>query len=234
MQTLTDVWPLFRLSITTERLELRVPCDDDIKALVSVARAGIHDPDQMPFENAWTDRPDDEFDLGFAQYFWAQRARWSADSWELPFAVFLDGEPIGVQQLTAEAFPIARTIGTGSWLAREVQGRGFGAEMRSAVLDLGFFGLVAEQPVEPRLAEARLHRERRAPRHRARPARRRSSTGSTVQTGRPSTTRSRASTGSRTAATCSPASPKQPSASSTPSSSTCGRGVASQVSASRR
>ena len=37
------------------RLVLRSPTDDDLFALLEVARAGVHDPDQMPFAVAWTD-----------------------------------------------------------------------------------------------------------------------------------------------------------------------------------
>jgi RimJ/RimL family protein N-acetyltransferase len=121
------------------------PRDDDlIAALAGVARGGIHDDATMPFGNGWTDRPDESWGSGFAQYFWSQRARWTPASWALPFAVVLDGEPIGVQQVTAEQFPVLRTFGTGSWVARRYQGLGIGTEMRAAVLQFGFVALDAE------------------------------------------------------------------------------------------
>ena len=97
----------------------------------------------MPFGNSWTAYPEDEFAWRFAQYFWRQRGAWSVDSWQLPFVVVLAGEPAGVQQLSADAFPVLRTVGSGSWLARNAQGRGIGTEMRAAMLHFAFVELGA-------------------------------------------------------------------------------------------
>ena len=58
--------------------------------------------------------------------------------------VELDGRPIGAQSVTADGFPVFRTVHTGSWLGREHQGRGFGKEMRAAVLGFAFDGLGAQ------------------------------------------------------------------------------------------
>ncbi len=143
-QSIADLWPLFGIRVRSRRLELRPPGDEEIAALATVARRGIHDPDVMPFPHGWTDRTGEDFDRGFAQYFWAQRACWSRDSWTLPFAVFLGEEPVGVQQVCAEAFPVMRTVGTSSWLARSVQASGIGTEMRAAVLDFAFIALGAD------------------------------------------------------------------------------------------
>ncbi len=41
-------------------------------------------------------------------------------------------------------FPRAKEVKTGSWLSQDFQGRGYGAEMRAAVLELAFHGLGAE------------------------------------------------------------------------------------------
>ena len=54
-----------------------------------------------------------------------------------------DGRPIGSQGAWGHAFPVHRTVDTGSWLGREFQGRGLGKEMRSAVLSFVFDGLGA-------------------------------------------------------------------------------------------
>ena len=48
-------WPLFDLRITTPRVELRPPTDEDLFALASLAAAGVHDPDFMPFAIPWTE-----------------------------------------------------------------------------------------------------------------------------------------------------------------------------------
>ena len=119
----------------------------------------------MPFGNGWTDRPDEDWQTGFARYFWRQRGAWDADSWALPFAVLLDGVPVGVQQLTAEDFPVLRdgrhrilAVGSPS------TGRGIGTEMRAAVLHFGFEVLGAElaSPGRSRRARARSASRRRS------------------------------------------------------------------------
>ncbi len=142
-----DAWPLFGIRITTPRLELRVVDDTHIPELARVARDGVHEPGHMPFGNGWTDRSDEDWDSGFARYFWRQRGSWDVDAWALPFAVFSDGAPIGVQQLTAEDFPVLRAFGTGSWLSLAHHGKGLGTEMRAAVLYFGFRLLGAELAV---------------------------------------------------------------------------------------
>jgi RimJ/RimL family protein N-acetyltransferase len=142
-----EAWPLFGIRIETPRLQLRPVDDDLIPTLAQVARAGVHDDGTSPFANGWTDRPAAEWESGFARYFWAQRGSWRPDSWALPFAVLFDGNPVGVQQLTAERFHALRTVGTGSWLSRHFQGYGIGTEMREAVLHLAFGPLDAHLAV---------------------------------------------------------------------------------------
>lgn len=66
-----EAWPLFGIRLRTPRLELRPVDDGLIPVLAGVARQGIHDPGQMPFGNGWTDRPDEDWESGFARYFWA-------------------------------------------------------------------------------------------------------------------------------------------------------------------
>jgi hypothetical protein len=50
-------WPLFDLRLRTPLLELRLPTDDDLLALLEVARAGIHDPTTTPFQVPWDELP---------------------------------------------------------------------------------------------------------------------------------------------------------------------------------
>jgi RimJ/RimL family protein N-acetyltransferase len=59
----------------------------------------------------------------------------------LVFAVVIDGRAVGTQEMTASEFPRLRTVNTFSWLTRSYQGRGFGKEMRRAILHLAFDGL---------------------------------------------------------------------------------------------
>ena len=132
-------WPLFDLRIRTERLELRLPTEDQLVQMLWLARSGIHDPNEMPFGFAWTDQPSPFFERSFLQYHWSTRASFAAGKWSLDLGVWsVDGTLMGTQGIGAENFPILRTVATGSWLAREFQGQGIGKEMRSAVLAFAF------------------------------------------------------------------------------------------------
>ena len=139
------LWPLYDLTLRTERLELRLPHEDEIAALCAVAAAGIHPPGEMPFGVAWTTKPSPRFEREFIQWHWHQRAEWTAAAWSLELAVFLDGRPIGSQALAAREFGTFHAVNTGSWLGQTDQGRGLGKEMRGAVLALAFDGLGAEE-----------------------------------------------------------------------------------------
>ena len=141
--TLEGAWPLFGLRLRSEHLVLRLPLDDDLPALIDLAKAGIHPPDEMPFGVAWSVVPSPAFERGFVQHHWLMRGTWTPEVWTLNLLVELDGRAIGTQSIAAKDFAIHRTVDTGSWLGRAYQGRGFGKEMRSAVLSLAFDGLGA-------------------------------------------------------------------------------------------
>jgi RimJ/RimL family protein N-acetyltransferase len=140
---LESVWPLFGLRLRTERLVLRLPTDDDLVRLIELARAGIHEPGTMPFGVAWSTLPSPAFERGAIQHHWLRRATWTPGDWGLNLLVEHDDQVIGSQGLYAVDFAIGRTVHTGSWLGRASQGRGFGKEMRSAVLGFAFDGLGA-------------------------------------------------------------------------------------------
>lgn len=137
------VWPLYELRLRTPDLELRLPTEDELVRLCRVARAGVHDPAEMPFTVPWTDQPSPRFEREFVKYHWGIRASWSPERWHLELAVFHAGEPIGFQSLGASDFAILRGVRTGSWLGLPFQGRGFGKQMRTAVLHLAFAELGA-------------------------------------------------------------------------------------------
>ncbi len=141
---LLDVWPLFRLELRTPRLTLRTLRDEDIAGLVSGAIAGIHPRDEMPFAVPWSEAPPRELARSAAQHYWSARAATTPDAWVLHLVVLLDGRPIGVQDLRATSFATTRTISSGSWLTRTEQGKGYGTEMRAAMLIFAFDHLGAE------------------------------------------------------------------------------------------
>ena len=141
--TLADAWPLFGLRLRSERLILRLPTEDELIDLMALARAGIHPADEMPFGVAWSTLPSPAFERGFMQHHWSMRGTWSPEHWFLNLAVDLEGVLIGSQSIGGEGFAVHRTVATGSWLGREFQGRGYGREMRAAVLGFAFDGLRA-------------------------------------------------------------------------------------------
>jgi RimJ/RimL family protein N-acetyltransferase len=136
-----DLSPLYGLRLRTPRLELRLPDAAELERLREVALAGIHPPEFMPFAIAWTD--DAEL-IEFIPYHELQQRDWRPEMWHLELAVWLDGEPVGVQAVMGERFAETRRVGTGSWLGERFQRRGVGTEMRTAVLELSFRGLGAQ------------------------------------------------------------------------------------------
>jgi RimJ/RimL family protein N-acetyltransferase len=137
-------WPLFGLVVRTPRLEMRLPREDEFGSLIALIDAGIHDPATMPFTTAFTDVPAPRRARESAQFWWRQRAEWSPDKWAYTGAIFVDGQPVGVQGMMAQQFAVMRAVETGSWLGRAFQGQGLGKEMRQAVLHLAFEGLGSE------------------------------------------------------------------------------------------
>jgi RimJ/RimL family protein N-acetyltransferase len=133
--------PLTRLRLRTARLELRLGTRAELRALARVALAGIHDPAEMPFELPWTDTMTEQSLVDYHEH--AVR-EFDRDDWQLNLLAFHRGRVIGTQGIGAERFAERRTVVTGSWLGRRWQGRGFGTEMRAAVLELAFAGLGAE------------------------------------------------------------------------------------------
>lgn len=137
-------WPLYGLRIRSPRLVLRTPTDDDLPDLVETAKGGIHDPEVMPFAVPWTDAPSPAFERNTYQWAWRARGQWTPEHWMLNLAIFLDDRPIGVQSVEAKDFARLKTVSSGSWLGREYQGKGYGKEMRAAMLHFAFEGLGAE------------------------------------------------------------------------------------------
>jgi RimJ/RimL family protein N-acetyltransferase len=143
-----DLTPLYGLRLRTDRLELRWPEPDEIAALARLAQTGVHDPGEMPFVVPWTDRIGEPgFIDEFVGYHERLRRDWTAEAWSLELGVWAADELIGVQGVMARDFATAREVKTGSWLAERFHGRGFGTEMRAAVLELAFHGLGAEAAV---------------------------------------------------------------------------------------
>lgn len=142
--SLLSHWPLAGLRVTTPRLELRLPDQDDLAALASLAADGVHDPAVQPFTVAWTDVAPERRAHNVLQYHWRCWAEWQPENWELNLVALRDGIVVGTQGISARDFALLREVSTGSWLGRTYQGQGLGTEMRAAVLHLAFAGLGAQ------------------------------------------------------------------------------------------
>lgn len=147
------IWPLFGLTIRTPRLALKPPTDEEYVAICKLAVDGIHPPEEMPFTLEWTDAPSTQLQRSAFQFLWQTRAAFSAEDWHLEFAVYHNGEPIGMKAIWATDFSRSREFSTGSWLGRRFQGLGFGKEMRAAVLHLCFTHLGAEHALSQVFAD---------------------------------------------------------------------------------
>ena len=135
---LTRYWPVYGLRLETPRLSLEMLADDDFPDLLETTLAGIHDPERMPFAFPWTDGTPQTQVGDSLRHYWTSRGGFRPEAWSIPFAVRRGGEFVGIQELSASAFALLRTVHTGSWLGLAFQGHGFGTEMRAAVLVFAF------------------------------------------------------------------------------------------------
>jgi len=144
MTSLTSIWPLFGLELTTPRLVLRPIADADIPAAVAAAASGVHEPGRNPFSTPWAELPADELGPKMAQWYWRCRGQATPEDWTLLLGIWHEGELVGCQDVGSKDFATLKTVSTGSWLKQSVQGRGLGKEMRAAVVLYAFDWLNAE------------------------------------------------------------------------------------------
>lgn len=139
-------YPPLNVQVTTPRLTLAGASDDLLARLVPLVRAGVADVEPWPFDDPssfYADGPEREW--RWLRAVWAGRGRLSPESWRLSFAVLVDGEPVGMQDLTGRDFARFGTVSSFSWLAPGRRRQGLGREMRTAILHLAFAGLGARE-----------------------------------------------------------------------------------------
>jgi RimJ/RimL family protein N-acetyltransferase len=138
-------WPLFDLRVESPRLVLRYADDSDLETLAGFRSNLVLQPGAEPFDgdsSFYSDDPEAAARKSLTGE-WGARGRTSPDWWHLSFAVVVDDEVVGQQNITGADFKNLRTVNSFSFLARAHQGRGLGKEMRSAILHLAFAGLGA-------------------------------------------------------------------------------------------
>ncbi|MGN6090393.1 MAG: GNAT family N-acetyltransferase [Actinomycetales bacterium] len=136
---LSEIWPTFALRLTTARLQLRLPAEDELVALARLAADGVHRADERPFLTPWAEGSPEERARAVVQGHWWRLGDWAPAHWSLGLGVFsITGEALGMATLRAQDFALTREVTTSSWLGLRHQGQGFGTEARVALLTLAF------------------------------------------------------------------------------------------------
>lgn len=140
-----DLWPTFQLTISTPRLQLRLPREAEIGGFAEIVGRGIHAPSERPFLTPWTDGTPENRVRIVLQSYWEELAEWEVNDWSFGLGIFSSsGEPLGMATLRARDFPVVREVTTSSWLELPHHGQGLGTEARLALLTLAFDHLGAE------------------------------------------------------------------------------------------
>jgi len=138
-------WPLFDLRLTTPDLTLAVATEADQVPLSDLL------PDDVELDPALPEYAIDDVRIqrGIAthQAYWKVFGDWRTESWMLPFSVFRGDELIGLQRIEGEDFLATRTVDSFSMLSPDVRGKGYGKQMRDAVLALAFGPLEAARAI---------------------------------------------------------------------------------------
>lgn len=136
-----------QIRVKTPRLELVGASDDLLAALAPLVRDGKVFAEPAPYDDPMSFYQSDPTARvhKWLQSVWRGRGRLSPAEFRLAFAVLVDGEAVGMQDLIAEKFDTCGTFLSFSWLSTDVRGRGLGTEMRSAMLHLAFEGLGARE-----------------------------------------------------------------------------------------
>lgn len=138
-------WPLFDLRLRTPDLELRPMTEADLTMVADLLPEDVwQDPgiQRLPAADEHTVRG-----IIAHQSYWQAWASWRPEAWVIRFLVSAGGEYIGTQELEGRDFPVLRTVDSSSYLLGQARGRGYGKQMRAAVLALAFGPLQAQAAV---------------------------------------------------------------------------------------
>ncbi len=139
------LWPLFDLRLATPDLELRPLTEADLPELARVLPLDVElNPADFRYPGMQLAQ---QRGVSLAQSYWRSLGTWTPDSWAVQFGVFRQGELVGAQVLEGDDFPVLRTVDSASFLATAARGRGWGKQMRRAVLSLSFGPLEAEYAI---------------------------------------------------------------------------------------
>jgi RimJ/RimL family protein N-acetyltransferase len=138
-------WPLFDLRLVSPDLDLRAMTEADLAPIADLL------PDDVELDPAAQTYDVDDARTGRGivshQSYWQGYGTWRPGAWRLPFVVRAAGEIVGVQELEGNDFPALRTVDSSSFLVSAARGRGYGKQMRGAVLALAFGPLQAQAAI---------------------------------------------------------------------------------------
>jgi RimJ/RimL family protein N-acetyltransferase len=138
-------WPLFDLRIDAPDLSLRPMAEADQAAVADLLPDDVElDPAAPRYVtgDGWVERG-----IVVHQAYWRAYGTWRPEAWRLNFVVSAAGQILGAQELEGVDFLTLRTVDTSSFLVRSARGRGYGKQMRRAVLALAFGPLGAHAAI---------------------------------------------------------------------------------------
>ncbi len=138
-------WPLFDLRLDSPELTLRPMREADLAVVSDLLPADLElDPAATRYGVS-----DERVSRGIIthQGYWKAYGTWQSSAWRLGFVVSAAGEIVGFQELEGNDFPLLRTVDTSSFLIARARGRGYGKQMRRAVLALAFGPLQAQAAI---------------------------------------------------------------------------------------
>ncbi len=141
----TGYWPMFDIRLRTPDLELRHLTEADLATLATLTPADAEQDPALPVYDGLGQQRNRA--AAVHQSYWRALGTWRPASWQLCFGVIHDGRLRGLQALEGEDFPALRTVDSYSFLAPAERGRGFGKQMRAAVLALAFGPLDAQYAI---------------------------------------------------------------------------------------
>ena len=138
-------WPLFDLRIDSPDLTLRPMTEADQPAIADLL------PDDVELDPAATRYATGEGrvtrGIVVHQAYWKAYGTWRPEAWRVSFVVSAAGQILGAQELEGNDFPALRTVDTASFLIPWARGRGYGKQMRRAVLALAFGPMGAQAAI---------------------------------------------------------------------------------------
>ncbi len=139
------LWALHGIRLVTADLTLTVMTEADLATVLTVLPADVELNPHATHYGALDD--DDNRRAVVVQGYWRALGLWSPTDWMLPMVARRAGAVVGVQWLEGPDYLSDRTVDSSSWLVPAARGRGFGRQMRAAVLTLAFGALRAEAAV---------------------------------------------------------------------------------------